>query len=70
MYYRDKRRVANTAERASETARQEPGLTRRFNDNTRMHYKYVIFIYKIMIHVEPCHDDCRRRHRFLYSPHG
>ena len=36
MYYRDKRLVANTAERASKTARQGTGLTRRFNDNTRM----------------------------------
>lgn len=38
------RRVAKAAERASETARQEPGLTRRYNDNTPMCYINNIYL--------------------------
>ena len=42
MYDRDKRRMASTVELASETAWQGAGLTRRYNDNTPMHYILLI----------------------------
>ena len=56
--------MANTAELASETARQGPGLTRPYNDNTPMHY--ILFII-ITTYVE---DDDVDHRRSRCRPHG